>query len=109
MSTAHPILGVPVTGPAKPRITVPTRLKVSGARKPRRTREQYQAAKEFASSMSGYNNSSPIWGKTLIEVVQLVEATLGDKSRHETLRIQQAGEALDQLKRRIVYDQLRKA
>ena len=43
-------------------------------RKNRLTKEQFAAQRQLAQSMIGYDASSPIWGKTVPEVLDMIEA-----------------------------------
>lgn len=79
---ADPTMGVPVAGPAKPKrtpkATAPTSIATARATKKRRklTGEQWKEQRAFAQKTTGYNETSPIWGRRLIEVLVDIEALL---------------------------------
>lgn len=74
--------------------TTPTKVKVSG--KP----SNYAARKAFAQQTSGYSPSSPIWGKQLAEVLQLIEKEVQTGTPQRTLAI------IGELRKRIAYGKL---
>ncbi len=83
-----PLAGLPAAGPSKPRA-----VKTSGApaasgnvvnltaakaarKRKRLTGDQFKQARDFARSATGYGNTSPIWGKKMIEVLTSIETNL---------------------------------
>jgi len=89
-------------------ISSPTKSVVSG--KPAKTvlgvkLSTYQQNKAFAEQMSGYNSTSPIWGKQLPEVLDMIDAET-DPNTGNPARIV---EITQELRRRIAKGRLMKA
>ena len=79
------------TTPVVPVPAKPKRIKVSAsapaaptsiataraARKRRRlTGSEYKSARDFARGVTGYNDTSPIWGKPMVDVLMSIAALL---------------------------------
>jgi len=77
---------VPV--PAKPKrikvsttvstVTAPTSIATARAARKRKrlTGEEYKSARDFARGVTGYNDTSPIWGKPMVDVLMSIAALL---------------------------------
>jgi len=76
------ILGVPV--PAKPKRikvsapTAPTSIATARAARKRKrlTGEEYKSARDFARGVTGYNDTSPIWGQPMVNVLVSIATSL---------------------------------
>lgn len=94
--TADPLAGVPVAGasPAKPAANV---INLAQAKKKRKlTGEDYRNAVKFARGITGYDDTSPIWGKKMVvvlaELLERLDTTNGFINAGDLI------EALDSLK-----------
>ena len=75
---------VPVPVPAKPkRIKVsapaaPTSIATARAARKRKrlTGEEYKSARDFARGVTGYNDTSPIWGQPMVNVLVSIATSL---------------------------------
>jgi hypothetical protein len=111
-STTASALGIPTAPSAArerlaktPAAPAPANVtSITSARRKRPTSEQFKAAKELAKSMSGYDETSPIWNKKELEVYQQIQSILNDATASELDRIEHA-EALVQalIQRRTFY------
>ena len=54
-------------------------------RKHKLTKEQFAAQRQLAQSMIGYDSSSPIWGKTVPEVLDLIETHINNGDLQDAL------------------------
>ncbi len=107
MTTNDPLAGIPVTTsikPRKPRATNPravaapagvTTIAAGRAALKRRklTGPEYKGIRDTARQMAGYDDKSPIWGKTTLAVLKeihdlmITPGSLGDANRlNEELR-----------------------
>lgn len=69
----------PVAAPASttPNVPVPGVINLAQAKRRRKyTAEQYKQARDFGRKATGYDSTSPIWGKRLPEVLMQIEALL---------------------------------
>lgn len=88
MATAtDPTLGVPTVAPKAPRkvktSAAPAPVSIATARAASKRRKltggEYKDARDFARKTTGYNDTSPIWGKRLIDVLVGIEAILAQQ------------------------------
>jgi hypothetical protein len=114
---SDPLAGIP-TGTARAPRPAPSVINLNAARKRRTlTGQAYKDAQKFARDMVGYDNTSPIWGKRLINVIGDVDARLEDATTalgsgdygfaEDSLR--QAHTYITELKKRLAYGQVMKA
>ena len=112
---ADPLAGLPVATPKAPRT-----VKAAGApaasgnvvnlgaakaarKRNRLTGDQYKQARDFARSATGYNETSPIWGKRMTEVLTTVEAEIQEAMND--VQVGNDADALDRLGRALTFNQ----
>lgn len=86
LKTSDPLAGIPlatakpaVAAPASttPNVPVPGVINLAQAKRRRKyTSDQYKQARDFGRKATGYDSSSPIWGKRLPEVLMAIETQL---------------------------------
>lgn len=119
---ADPLAGLSIgTAKAAPIATGPTSASVinlNAAKKKRRlTGQAFKDAQTFARDMVGYDDTSPIWGKRLINVISDVDQQLEDAATYAgagdyvnaEASLAQARTYVTELKKRIAYGQVMKA
>lgn len=68
--------------------------------RPKLTWQEAKARRESARATVGYDKSSPIYGKTTLEVCQMLQAVLDDASLSEAGRILSAKTYVTELQKR---------
>lgn len=71
-----PLAGLPVAAPKAAPAPSGNVVNLSTHKKKRLTGQAYKDARDFARKATGYDSSSPIWGKRLPTVLTEIEATL---------------------------------
>jgi len=119
-TTVDPLAGLPVATAKAPRATKPTAapngvIDLSAARSERKRRkltgQAYKDARDFARKATGYDDTSPIWGKRLPAVLTEIEALLDLSESHpdftsEVDRIERALFLNKELQKRVATGQL---
>jgi hypothetical protein len=72
----------------------------TSSRRPRLTNDEYRTRKAFAESVVGYNSTSPIWGKQIPEILDLLTADL-DAGNVKAVR-----ETIQELRKRIAQQRM---
>lgn len=73
---------------------------VTHTKRPKMTWQEAKARRESARSMVGYDNTSPIWGKTTADVVILISSVLADGTLSLERRVQDSQTLLLELQKR---------
>jgi hypothetical protein len=114
--TAQPVKAPKAKAPAAP--TGGTVINLNAAKKRRRlTGQAFKDAQKFARDMVGYDSSSPIWGRKLVDVIQDIEAAQERATEAlATSTYKDVSEALvdanvltTEIKKRLAYGQIMKA
>jgi hypothetical protein len=98
--------------PVTPVTPAPTVINLAAARKKRKLSGQDRKdAVEFARSMVGYNDTSPIWGKKLIVVLAELSEQLDEveKALGSDSTIVEARTTVSELQKRVAFGQIMKA
>jgi hypothetical protein len=77
----------------------PTTSTTRSAR-PKLTWQEAKARRESARALVGYSNTSPIWGKTTVEVISMVMGTLESPTLSDAQKIADAASLLNELQKR---------